>query len=65
MIYLDGRLQDVHTGSDASVGFGLTNAVVAAQIVAVADDEVHQVRSIWSSRAPSGPRSSMTIGSWP
>ena len=35
MIYLDGRLQDVHTGSDASVGFGLTNAVRRGQAAVI------------------------------
>ncbi|HPT17038.1 MAG TPA: glycerophosphodiester phosphodiesterase family protein [Kiritimatiellia bacterium] len=35
MIYLDGRLQDVHTGSDSSVGCGLTNAVRRGQAAAI------------------------------
>ena len=32
MIYLDGRLQDVHVGSDGSVGYGLTHAVRQGQM---------------------------------
>ena len=31
MIFLDGRLQDVHVGSDSSAGYGLTNVVRQGQ----------------------------------
>jgi glycerophosphoryl diester phosphodiesterase len=35
MIYLDGRIQDVHIGSDATFGYGLTNGVRRGQAAAI------------------------------
>ena len=35
MIFLDGRLVDIHAGDDAAVGYGLTNVVCCGQAAAI------------------------------